>query len=453
MKNCEKKRLKLNNAGMTLIELLVAIAIMAVALVPLLYAFVNVAKYNARARELQQTTTLGQTIMENCKAYSYDDITGQMSSGTFLDGVTSAQTDQVGTTFYMTNVSIENQSYDVVLEFTPRGINGDTTSSFDIIDTTTMNPYLDAVFTAQGTKSHPGDLTAAECDHNAYLAAFEAISAGIETMTKTELGDAKKVTLSTSYIESSFKDIYDPNYGSFNIERETYIRLYDLGGEDRVEVVIRYTFHLNNNKYTYKYVDAAGNPKDYVWTYNEALNENELQYEFQIYNNYDIHDPVNHPAQVENVYLFYYPAYQGTLSMYPFLSDYIQISNDLTGRDLNFYLIKQKNPAYPDSSLQTLESSYEVTVKGFRTGGGDAEINLYHNFDVNLGGGSTTALDPTWFNNITTVNDDYVQTENKILMYDVDLKIYDAGSYNMTTHVLDAAAQPVFIMEGTTLNW
>lgn len=450
MKMCEKKKLKLNNAGMSLIELLVAIAIISVAILPLLYAFVNVAKTNARAREVQQSTTLAHTVMENCKAYSFGDIEAQMLSGTFLEGVSSAQTDQVGTTFYMTNVPLENQFCDVALEFVPRGINGDTTSSFDIIDTKSMNPYLDAVFTAQGSKCVVDNLTAAECDHNAYLSAFENIAAAIATESGNE------VNLSTSYIESSFKDVYDLNYGSFSIERETYIRLYEVSGVERVEVVVRYRYHLNNDKYTYRHVDVDGNVTDYEWSYNEAANENVLEYTFIIYENSDTGD---HSAKVENVYLFYYPAYQGALSMYPFLSDYIQISNDLAdgnapdSRQINFYLIKQKNPAYPDSSLQTLESGYEVTVKGYNTGSADPDINLYHNFAENLGGGATTALQSTWFNNITTVNDDYVNTENKVLIYDVDLKIYDAGSYNITTHTLEAGAQPVLTMEGTTLDW
>lgn len=458
MKKCEKRRLKLNNAGMTLIELLIAIAIMAVALVPLLYAFVNSAKYNARARELQQTTTLGHTIMENCKAYSLEEIDAQMKTDNgFLEGVLKSQVDPQGTTYYLTDVSLEKQKYDISLEFTPRGINGDSTSSYQIIDSTMMNPYLDAVFTAQGTKCDPGDLTAAECDHNAYLAAFEKISAAIEQKTKTELGDSDKVTLTTSYIENSFKDSSDPNYGSFSIKRESYIHLYDLGGDDRVRVVIRYTFLLNGGKYIYEHVDSEGDPMDYEWSYDASAKENEIEYIFYIYNNYDIHDPVNHPAQVENVYFFYYPAYQGSLSLYPFTSDYIQITNDLAdgagGREINFYLIKQKNPAYPDSSLQTLESNYALTVKGYNTSGIDPDINLYHNFDDNLGGGSTTAIDPAWFTNITTVNSDYVQTDNKILMYDVHLKIYPSGTYNKGSHTLTSGVQPVFTMEGTTLDW
>ena len=145
--------------------------------------------------------------------------------------------------------------------------------------------------------------------------------------------------------------------------------------------------------------------------------------------------------------------------MYPFTSDYIQITNDLSdgagGREFNFYLIKQKNPAYPDSSLVTLENSYEVTVKGYKAGGGDTDTNVYHNFDENLGGGSTTALDPTWFTNITAVNDEYVDQDNtnKALMYDVKLKIYDANSYDMASHTLKVGAQPVFTMDGTTLDW
>lgn len=456
MKNLKNKRVKLNNAGMSLVELLIAMAIMAVAIIPLLFAFVNMAKYNGRARELQQTTVLAQTVMENCKAYSYETIEGQiLSTGTFLPGVSVTSADQVGTTFHMINVPLENQKYDVELQFTPRGINGDSTTSFDLIDTKSMNPYLDAVFTAQGSKTIVEDITAAECDHNAYLAAFEKISAAIALQTKNELGDANKVTLSTSYIENSFKDSTDPNYGSFSIKREIYIHLWPSGAVDRIDVTYRYTFLLNGGKYTYEYVDAAGDPKDYVWSYSGT--ENEIEYHFSIYNNYDYEDS----AKVENVYFFYYPAYQGNLSMYPFISDYIQVSNDLkdeTGnqREMNVYLIKQKNPAYTDTNLGILESNYQVSVKGWNSYGTDPKVNVYHNFDENLGDLSTTALSPGWFTNITTANTDYVDEYNvsdDTLMYDVNIKIYDAGSYNLGAHAYNAGVQPVLTMDGTALDW
>jgi prepilin-type N-terminal cleavage/methylation domain-containing protein len=44
----------LNNKGVTLVELIVAIAILSVAIIPLMYAFVNVARFSGRGREVQR---------------------------------------------------------------------------------------------------------------------------------------------------------------------------------------------------------------------------------------------------------------------------------------------------------------------------------------------------------------------------------------------------------------
>jgi len=46
-----------------------------------------------------------------------------------------------------------------------------------------------------------------------------------------------------------------------------------------------------------------------------------------------------------------------------------------------------------------------------------------------------------------------VPTDNKVLMYDITLKIFEAGAYDMDSHLLDSTAEPVLTMEGTTLDW
>ena len=88
MKKSIHKKRKLNNSGMTLVEIIVAIALLSIAIVPLMYAFVNVARFSGKARGLQQETVIAYTVMENCKALSAEEIEEQMTNGTFLAGMT-----------------------------------------------------------------------------------------------------------------------------------------------------------------------------------------------------------------------------------------------------------------------------------------------------------------------------------------------------------------------------
>ena len=65
-------RLKKNNKGMTLVELLVAIAIFAAAIVPMMYAFVYSTAYNFKSQQTMQSTGIAQAVIEKCKGANVD---------------------------------------------------------------------------------------------------------------------------------------------------------------------------------------------------------------------------------------------------------------------------------------------------------------------------------------------------------------------------------------------
>jgi len=469
MKKCKKNRLKLNNAGMTLIELLVAIAIMAVALVPLLFSFVNVAKYNARAREIQQTTTLAHTVMENCKAYSLEEIKDQMTDTTdpqypFLDGVYASQIDVRGNQMYLTDVVVEDKKYDIMLDFNAHDVG--TQSAFEVMETESMNPYLDAVFTPMGTKFHvnfsdgsSAYYTAAQLDQVAYINALQKISDNMKQVTEAALGTGKGITLSTSYIEDSFKDSSNPNYKKFSTSRIMRILIWNPGDHEAVNVYYDYYFKTADEKYYFEYTKEDGTVVPF-----ECEAKYEPEYNTIIYSN-SLTNDVTHPTKVENVYFFYYPGYKtvlpdpsnpGAESLFSFDSDEIVVSNQLAdgSRQIDVYLIKQKTPAYGDANLSILETSYSTYVDGMYKAPHNSGTNIYHNFDVNLGGGSSTAYNvDSWFDTNLNIMSQLVPTDNKVLMYDITLKIFEAGAYDMDSHLLDSTAEPVLTMEGTTLDW
>ena len=78
-----QSRTKLNNQGMSLVEVLVAMIIISIAGVAFLQSFTYATKYNILSREKQHAMGLAQSIMEDFKAYSLEDMDGKFSGSSF----------------------------------------------------------------------------------------------------------------------------------------------------------------------------------------------------------------------------------------------------------------------------------------------------------------------------------------------------------------------------------
>ena len=72
---------RLNNSGMSLVEVIVAMTIFAVVTVPVLHALTTSAVYNQKARRRQNVTALAESVMENFKGYSIDSLENDVFQG------------------------------------------------------------------------------------------------------------------------------------------------------------------------------------------------------------------------------------------------------------------------------------------------------------------------------------------------------------------------------------
>ena len=81
------KRGKAANAGFSLVELLIAVTILAIIVIPLLHMFVTSTRINVKSRQTLRATTVAQDIMEGLKAYNLDEVRTQFSlpDGTISD--------------------------------------------------------------------------------------------------------------------------------------------------------------------------------------------------------------------------------------------------------------------------------------------------------------------------------------------------------------------------------
>lgn len=64
------KEEQLNNGGFSLVELLIAIVILSIIVVPLLHSFVTSARTNAKSRNTMHATAIAEDVMEQFEAHT-----------------------------------------------------------------------------------------------------------------------------------------------------------------------------------------------------------------------------------------------------------------------------------------------------------------------------------------------------------------------------------------------
>lgn len=77
-----------NNKGFSLLEVLVAMVILAIMTGPMLATFASSAKINTNARKQEEANAIGQRVLERCKSLSIDDLlTGGTTTGDSVRGI------------------------------------------------------------------------------------------------------------------------------------------------------------------------------------------------------------------------------------------------------------------------------------------------------------------------------------------------------------------------------
>lgn len=106
---------KLNNAGLSLVELLVAITILAIIIVPLLHTFVSSARLNSKAQITMRATVTAENIMEEFEDKSVEELSAKYSIsangvGVYTFDFDSAQLSEYGTDLYTAKVVLDPSS-------------------------------------------------------------------------------------------------------------------------------------------------------------------------------------------------------------------------------------------------------------------------------------------------------------------------------------------------------
>ena len=393
---------KLNkNAGFSLVELLIAVTILAIIVIPLLHMFVTTSRLNGKAKQKQRATTVAQNLIEGMKAYDIDELREQFNQP--VDG------------FYVMDSKLIHGSIkeDFDREKSDPAFSGDSSEAepeapgvyyFTLEDIRMQGSSYDALIKVDATGYMSGNLTSeagsADDGKAHHDLALNGSNIAMPGSVNKGGGGAKK--------DGSYLQDYDMNYKllnmlatkyGFTLEEIPTIREFISHGG-----TISRTITLNLRAGA---PDAEGNntfDADIRFKYNCSYKGSVTEEFIPITAQADP-GPMGQPCGFtgENFYLFYYPLYGA-------VSDEIVINNE-SNQPLRLYIVKQvakKDPSavaspdpdefeaskdeLTDSQLNAAEMAYRVKVNVIDSGADNVKIRT--NLGVNLvnaafGGGAS----------------------------------------------------------------
>ncbi len=369
-----------DNRGLTLVEILLAMTILAIIVVPLSHAFVTAARVNQDSRERLRITTAAQDIMEGLVA---DDLEDLAYSIAYPAGATEPSSGNVvHDGFHLIKRSLVKGSMEEV-RCASIGSNG-AVSGLKVASTTETDledqPCIESADGGLNYEFVPKDggkyyfalqdVTVEtnspnlrtdvliEVDGAAYRSGSAVVSGNSAQHNSTLLADIRGMDGNKDFLFEEnaammLADLNAQNYTSYNLtdmymEISVVLSKVNDGGEDKVRITY-------NCRMTAK-ANSAHTISDPI-TVTGASNE------------------------VRNIFLFYYPTYNGASGTVE--PDTIEFTNnDLY--DCNLYIIKQDNPDF-SGFLESYENSYQCNVKITENDPTDkVHTSIRTNLDYNL---------------------------------------------------------------------
>lgn len=414
----KKKRKQLNNKGLSLVEVIIAIVILAIAVAPTLRLFASSTSFNARSREQQRAITLAESVMESFKAYGMRDLCLQFGAGgggAPFKGVSSdASTTRFVTspsapgaalldaedelnpgisdyTFRINGALQEGKKYDITIDVSKVSTN-------KVLKEKAINAYTDAVIQIPEsflTDAFVAISGKAADDLAAKPAPADMIAGGVMSIADVQVSSLKRVI-----------DVIAVNTGS----------------GDMVTLSVTYDYE---GTYSYSYVTNSSGSK----TVSGNLFTGTIQHDFDSPNGvyslvaYDNSATiVASGGKLENIYLYYFPIYKDAVGVTN-VNDIINVDGaTLAGTDpLPVHITKQLATYYSLSSMPSYEAVYHVSVNGA------GNLELEHNLNTCLSSDTTVIPVPVipGFVSADTLQDGIL--EDKGVIYNVDVKVYKAG--------------------------
>ncbi|MDE6701217.1 MAG: type II secretion system GspH family protein [Acetatifactor sp.] len=436
---------KLNQKGMTLVEVVVAMAILAIVIAPTLRIFASTSGTNFRSRQRQRATSVAEGAMESLKAYKLEQLCTQFLSNSFKGVVKS--TDGARATV-MTATAVYGGS-----EQSPMRSDGTLRDDADSYKLTAKNvvsegQYYDMEILV--TPSIAPNVLTME-DMNTYSDAIICLDESTAYTAKAKLEEKAKKQLDDNFAS------YHPSATSHTITGVTisaFKRVIDIEVNDNgtVQTVVYKVTYTCKAQVSYTYGASTGsasgtrNYDETVLKYEEVLDVASGATELTVYDNSATisgTELLGRISKLNHIYLYYFPVYSSKFEAGA--KDEINITGNLTGlydylpamshKDskvkgydpLQITVAKQLATVLTNVELNSGEVGYDVKVTGSLTGG---EVELQTNLAENLSPmGSVTATPSiSGFGSGKTVQDSVL--DRVVLLYNVEIHVYEANTTN-----------------------
>lgn len=481
-----------DNKGLSLVEVIVAIMILSLVVVPTLHSITMAMGYNQKARIRQSVTVSAESVMEVFKGYDMESLRAAFDAGA-IDGINTeggsfsytpnpvtSESDPIN--FKINNMKIENGSkinlVNVEVKATP------VYKKDDIMEPANSNKEYDAIF--RGNK---------ELDKYAHEKAIddfksrndgEYIKKFLEELNEK---DERKRTLDETDIDFSCLKLK---------EKQTQYTVDGNETEMHVYVSVKYIYGMKDYPYyTKKTIPEAPEVSTEV-AGEEGTTEtstDEIEYEEDFLDDFELKEEnkINFPdtdielfipvsdyitdcslkdastgqyefanvkvspdkTKVRNrLFIYYFPKYNKELEYRDANGNTVYVDNIDNGSspegikdtikiksnmDIDCYLIKQKpySVDMTDIELKIYEDRYSTLASVE----GDGNIKLYHNLGYNLGDGSLVGV-PTLSSFGANIYD-FVSGEggdaigkkyirkDKMLVYKLEMQLFDAKTGNL----------------------
>lgn len=441
---------KLNKKGMTLIEVVTAMAILAIVITPVLRIFASTSGTNLRSRRRQRATVVAEATMESFKAYSVEQLCKQFMSGGFkgtenmvssssgnpttmsvvgiyatgesspLKADQTLNRDASAYRFKVNNVASESVFYDVEIMVTP-----DTSHTAEMLYVENTNEYSDAIISLDEDMGYD-------------------VLSEFETVAKTQF---------ETYFESSHPGATSHNVDDIDIsklKRLIELEVSDSGTTQTVTAKVTYTCQA---KVSYKYMSGpvgSATSNTGTVTFDDSVmkvecklpDDSSTDTEWTVYDNSSTIGGVNvdgKQSKLNNIFLYYFPTYKSVYGAEA--EDEIKISGNLTNlykasassdpraegyEALKITVMKQLATTMDDTSLNSGEVGYDVDLNGTFTGNG--EVELYTNLSENFSPLGSVCKAPSISGFGTVESSDKRLYDTFITLYNVEIHVYDAGT-------------------------
>ena len=358
-----KKQSYADNNGFTLIEVLIAMIILAIIVVPLLHTFVSSARTNQQARARLRATTAAQDIMEGLKACTVEELAYQFN---YPDASHAANPliDEANE-FHVINRSLvsgtikevlwDGAAYqDVVKGEVALNKTGTTASMYSIdhgveyefLGQTSGNYYFEMQDMSVMSDQSINYDALIHLDANPYRAAGSA---------SYKVNDEEIISI------REMNNLYDAFYVETENDTHSAILYMNAMGSPVTPVQESDIFReitIDVDKQVISGSDVIiGNIYIKYTAYGKGHAGADIEYEPLGAAGKQIFSNVSSGMELRNVYLFYYPIYYGTYGL-----NYDTITfNNPDDLPLTFHVIKQE-PSSVDSTLTNKETNYHCDL-------------------------------------------------------------------------------------------